>query len=122
MGRPWYRYRRRDFVKGKPTSTEGVSFDEFLLEYCKEDRKPFANVGSQAKFLEPRPNGTKVNHLFRYDHQEALIDFLQERLERKIDLGQHNVSPKMELKPSADVVAYLQKAKAEEFELYKSIP
>lgn len=117
----WYRYRRRDFIKGKRTSTEHVSFDEFLMEYCKEDRKPFANVGSQAKFLEPRPNGTKVNHLFRYENQESILGFLEERLDRKIALERRNVSPKMELAPSADVLAHLHDVRRDEFELYQSI-
>ncbi len=117
----WYRYRQRDFVKGKPTSTENISFDDFLLEYCKEGRKPFANVGSQAKFLEPRPNGTKVNHLFKYEDQDALLDFLQNRLDRRIELGRHNVSPEIALSPSSDVIAHLREARSEEFDLYKSI-
>lgn len=117
----WYRYRRRDFVKGKRTSTENVSFDEFVLEYCKEDRKPFANVGSQFKFLEPRPNGTKVNHLFRYDDQASIMTFLEERLERKIELEQRNVSPKLDIELSDDVRELLYEARQEEFELFNSI-
>lgn len=117
----WYRYRRRDFVKGTRTSTENVTFDEFLLEYCKDDRKPFANVGSQAKFLEPRPNGTKVNHLFRYEDQDSILGFLQTRLERSINLDQRNVSPKLDIAPSSSVLATLRKDRSEEFALYESL-
>ncbi|MDC0737272.1 gamma-glutamyl kinase [Cognatishimia sp. SS12] len=117
----WYRYRQRDFLLGKPTSTRDISFDDFVREYCKEDRKPFANVGSQAKFLEPRPNGTKINHLFRYDDHPSMLAFLAERLGRDITLGQHNVSPQMALTLSDTVRAELEEKRAAEFALYRSI-
>lgn len=117
----WYRYRRRDFMKGKPNSTHDVSFDEFVLEYCKEDRRGFANVGSQAKFLEPRPNGTRITHLFRYEDQPASLAFLTERLGVELDLPQRNMSPKMELELSPHVLAELKSTRAEEFALYESI-
>ena len=54
----WYRYRQRPFLAGKPNSTAGISFDAFVEGYLKGQPPAFANVGSQAKFLEPRPNGT----------------------------------------------------------------
>ena len=117
----WYRYRRRDFMKGKPNATHDISFDEFVLEYCKEDRRGFANVGSQAKFLEPRPNGTEVTHLFRYEDQGAIKAFLEERLNVSLDLPQSNVSPKMDLHLSPDVLKTLREQRAEEFDLYNSL-
>lgn len=117
----WYRYRRRDFMKGKPNATHDISFDEFVLEYCKEDRRGFANVGSQAKFLEPRPNGTQVTHLFRYEDQGAIKAFLEERLNVYLDLPQSNVSPKMDLHLSPDVLKTLREQRAEEFDLYNSL-
>jgi hypothetical protein len=117
----WYRYRRRDFMRGKPNATHDISFDEFVLEYCKEDRRGFANVGSQAKFLEPRPNGTQVTHLFRYENQGAIKAFLEERLNVSLDLPQSNVSPKMDLHLSPDVLKTLREQRAEEFDLYNSL-
>ncbi|WP_204114290.1 gamma-glutamyl kinase [Shimia biformata] len=117
----WYRYRQRPFLDGKRTSTRDKSFDEFVEGYCKGDRPPFANVGSQAKFLEPRPNGTRVNHLFRYEDQDALFAFLEQRLNRRIETRAENVSPKMTLTLSPDVEAKLRRKCAEEFALYDSI-
>lgn len=117
----WYRYRRRDFMKGKANSTHDVTFDDFVLEYCKDERAGFANVGSQAKFLEPRPNGTKVSHLFRYEDQGKSLGFLEDRLGLKLDLPTRNVSPKMDLELSSDVREKLQNARPEEFSLYDSI-
>lgn len=117
----WYRYRQRPFMTGKPNSTEGISFDEFVDGYCKGNRPGFANVGSQAKFLEPRPNGTRVTHLFRYENQAGLIDFLQDRLGVTLDLPRENVSPAMEVSLSPRMTDKLQRKCAAEFELYDSI-
>ena len=117
----WYRYRRRPFMEGKPNSTHEVSFDAFVSAYCQGKPPGFANVGSQAKFLEPRPNGTSIDHLFRYEDQDGLIAFLENRLSIKLELPRENVSPKMELQLSRDVEAKLRQARSEEFELWESI-
>ncbi|WP_323784538.1 gamma-glutamyl kinase [Thalassovita sp.] len=117
----WYRYRRRPFMEGKPNSTHEVSFDDFVSAYCQGKPPGFANVGSQAKFLEPRPNGTSIDHLFRYEDQDGLIAFLENRLSIKLELPRENVSPKMELQLSRDVEAKLRQARSEEFELWESI-
>ncbi|MBO6897249.1 MAG: sulfotransferase family 2 domain-containing protein [Shimia sp.] len=118
----WYRYRRRDFMHGHRNSTHDVSFEEFVLEYMKGDKKaPFANVGSQAKFLEPRPNGVKVDHLFRYEDQPRLLAFLEDRLARKIQLERRNTSPEMPLDLPQDTMQKLRKKCAAEFELYESL-
>lgn len=117
----WYRYRRRDSMKGHPNATHDKTFDEFVDAYCKGDRPAFANVGSQAKFIEPRPNGTKVDFLFRYEDQDKLLGFLEERLSRKITLERENVSPSMELTLSKKVEDKLRRKCAEEFDLYAGI-
>lgn len=117
----WYRYRRRPFMKGKPNATHDVSFDEFVAAYLKGDPPGFAQVGSQAKFLEPRPNGTSVTHLFRYEAPEKLDSFLEDRLRMKIVTARENVSPEMPLQLSPEIEARLRRKCAEEFDLYDSI-
>lgn len=117
----WYRYRQRPFMSGKPNSTQGISFDEFVEGYCRGNRPGFADVGSQAKFLEPRPNGTRVTHLFRYDDQPALIAFLEARLDMSLTLERLNVSPPGPLDLSPRVEAKLRRKCAAEFDLYDSI-
>ncbi len=117
----WYRYRQRPFLDGQPNSTKGISFDEFVLAYCKGDKPAFANVGSQAKFLEPQKSGCRVTHLFRYEDKPGITGFLEHRLKTKIDLGQVNVSPKMELALSPDVLSKYRRKCADEFALYDGI-
>ncbi|MCA0920727.1 gamma-glutamyl kinase [Pseudooceanicola nanhaiensis] len=117
----WYRYRQRPFMEGKANATHGISFDDFVLAYCQGKQPPFANVGSQAKFLEPQPNGTRVTHLFRYEDQPAIHRFLEARLGLTLELDQENVSPRMELALSAEVEDKLRRKCAEEFALWDSI-
>ncbi|KIC11340.1 gamma-glutamyl kinase [Leisingera sp. ANG-M1] len=117
----WYRYRQRPGLDGNPNSTKGVSFDEFLHAYCKGKPPAFANVGSQAKFLEAQPNGCKVSHLFRYEDQDALLAFLQQRLDQDIQLERKNVSPRGDLTLSPDAEAHYRRKKPAEFELYESL-
>lgn len=117
----WYRYRQRGFLDGKPTSTRGISFDEFVQAYLSDDRPPFANVGSQAKFLEPRPNGTQVSHLFRYEDPARMLAFLCKRLGREISLDQVNVSSQADLTLSAETRTRLQAVHSADFSLYESL-
>ncbi|MFO7771295.1 MAG: gamma-glutamyl kinase [Roseovarius gahaiensis] len=117
----WYRYRRRPFTKGQRTSTHDVTFDEFVEAYTRGDKPPFANVGSQAKFLEPQKNGTAVTHLFRYDDQDGLRKFLQDRLGVTFDTGRENASPDMSLALSAETETKLRRKCADEFTLWEGV-
>ena len=117
----WYRYRQRPFMEGKPNSTHGISFDEFVLAYMKGNKPSFADVGSQFQFMKTQPNGTGVTHFFRYEDQPKLKSFLEDRLKVELTLAQENVSPKMALSLSDDVARRFKKKCAEEFDLYASI-
>ncbi|MEZ5675334.1 MAG: sulfotransferase family 2 domain-containing protein [Thalassovita sp.] len=116
----WYRYRRRPFMEGRPNATHNVSFDAFVEGYLQEKPPGFANVGSQAKFLEPRPNGTAVTHLFRYEDQPELRRFLEDRLNVTLELTQENVSPQMSLDLSPEIERRLRRKRPEEFALWES--
>jgi hypothetical protein len=118
----WYRFRQRPFMKDKPNSTHGISFDDFVLGYMKGKRPGFAEVGNQLKFLERQPNGTGITHLFRYEDQPRLRSFLEDRLEIKFDLARENVSPDFEVSLSAEVEERFHRKYAEDFALYDAIP
>ncbi|MGH1576952.1 gamma-glutamyl kinase [Planktotalea sp.] len=117
----WYKYRQRPFLSGHPNSTADISFDEFVLAYMKGNKPSFANVGSQARFLEPRPNGTKVDHLFRYEDRAGWTGFLEHRLNRKIELERLNVSSGSSPILSRDVETKFRRKMSEEFDLWQSI-
>ena len=118
----WYRYRRRPFMAGRPNSTQDVDFETFVDGYTRGQRPPYAEVGSQAKFLERPPNGTGVDHLFRYEDQESLRAFLESRLGCAVDLpGIANASPEAPMELSAGLRAKLERKCTTEFDLYASI-
>jgi hypothetical protein len=117
----WYRYRQRDELKGQRTSTADICFDGFVNEYLKGQSSPFANVGSQAKFLEPQKNGTAVTHLFRYEDQAGLKTFLETRLDLNFETSQHNSSPKRDLELSDKTLARLRRKMPQDFALYDGI-
>jgi hypothetical protein len=117
----WYRYRRRPFMQGKPNATFDVSFDEFVLAYMKGKKPGFADVGSQSNFMASQPNGTGITHYFKYENQDRLKSFLEDRLDVKLDLKPENVSPRMDLHLSQDVEQRLRRKFEQEFELYDSI-
>lgn len=118
----WYRYRLRDDLAGRPASTKDVSFDDFVRASCDETPPAYANVGSQAKFTESRPNGTRVNRFFRYEDQAGLHRFLEDRLGDLPDLPAANVSPARDLNISRDTEQLLRTRRAEDFALWNSIP
>jgi hypothetical protein len=117
----WYRYRQRPFMQGKSNATHNVSFDDFVQAYMRGKRPEFANVGSQANFLEPRPNGTAVTHMFRYEDPQKLLDFLTKRVGEISELKRENASPKMTLELSEETERKYRRKCANEFSLYNSI-
>jgi len=117
----WYRYRRRDQLKGHQNSTHGVSFDAFLTAYMSEDRPHFARVGDQARFFKPRPNDQPINHLFQYEQLDQAVAFLENRLGREIQLPRKNVSPQIDLPVSDDCYDRFQRYASDQFTLWNSV-
>ncbi|QPM89485.1 gamma-glutamyl kinase [Pseudooceanicola algae] len=117
----WYRFRQRPGMEGRANATHHVSFDEFVDAYCRGDRPGFANVGNQAKFLEPTRNGTAVTRLFRYEDPAKFDAFLSDRLGLGLETQRLNVSPSMQLDLAARTEAKLRRKFAEDFALYDSL-
>ncbi len=117
----WYRYRQRPFMQGKPNATHDMSFDAFVSAYMMGQTPGFANVGSQAKFLEPQRNGTAVTHLFRYEEPDELQRFLEDRIGCALRTDRMNASPPAALELSDETDARLRRKYAHEFDLWDSI-
>ncbi|WP_324754556.1 gamma-glutamyl kinase [Roseovarius sp. Pro17] len=117
----WFRYRQRPFLDGKPTSTAGLSFDDFVQGYVQGKQPSHANVGSQSKFLEPQRNGTAATHLFRYEDQDGLTQYLESRLGHRVCTDRLNSSRHEPLPLSAETEAVLRRKYAPDFSLYNSI-
>ncbi|MCV2870534.1 hypothetical protein OEW28_18120 [Defluviimonas sp. WL0002] len=116
----WYRYRQRDAIPIKERSTAGMDFDSFVTAYLSDERPPYADVGSQARFLDPG-NGPGIDRVFRYENIRAFIDFLEERLDFEIILPRLNVSPEGSTQLSQETEARLRRERAEDFALYATL-
>ena len=93
----WFRYRCRDALIGKPNSTRDVSFNDFVLEYMKEQPRSFADVGSQSSFLTGIDSEIAIDHLYQYEAEDPYLKFLSDRLDMTIETKRRNVSPDFEV-------------------------
>lgn len=89
----WFRYRCRDKLIGKPNSTRDVTFNDFVLEYMKDSPRPFADIGSQSKFLIGTNSELGIDHLYQYEANKRFLQFLRDRLDTTIETKRRNVSP-----------------------------
>ncbi len=89
----WHRYRSRPALKGRPQSTEGLSFADFVAAWLEEEPPEYARVGRQARFLAGDDGSLGVDHLFRHDHLGEAVAFLEGRLGVSVTIDRLNVSP-----------------------------
>ncbi len=117
----WYRYRSRPELNGMKNSTAEISFNQFIESYLSEDPKPFARIGSQAKFMSDKNGDVGMSHLFRYEDIDGLVRFMQNRIGKQFQLGRANQSPKADLDLSADLRSELVTALSPDFEIYERL-
>lgn len=117
----WYRYRQRRVIKNPEKSTSGISFDTFIQAYLRDDQPAFARIGSQAELLRGLDGQIGVDHLFRYEDQNGIKRFLESRLGHRIDLKPFNVSARKPLPLRPEMMAALQAARSEDFQLWDSL-
>ncbi|MBO9410687.1 MULTISPECIES: sulfotransferase family 2 domain-containing protein [unclassified Ruegeria] len=115
----WYKFRSRDERIGHPHSTRDMSFDDYVQAYMKSPRPEYADVGSQSQFFRTRSNGRGADHVFKYENQDKILDFLENRLDMKIALQRENVSPTRDLALSAETEQKFRKRHALEFECHE---
>ncbi len=119
--RSWYRYRSPDRMGDNKHCHGGVSFDDYVLDVISDKPSRPAGIGNQHSFLTLAGRGLPIHHLFAYDRQRLLRDFLAERFGREVEPRQKNVSPEIPAPLSPDVEAKLRAARAAEFALYDRI-
>lgn len=119
--RSWYKYRQVVGGENSDRSTEGLSFDEFVLAVIEDDPPAFAAIGSQYSFLTSGRGKLLVAHLFAYEAQSTLRKFLHESFGDDLKFKQKNVSPEVEAILSPDVEAKLRAARPNEFKMYNSL-
>lgn len=120
--RSWYKYRSPQRMDPKaPSCHGGVSFDDYVLDAISPRPSKAAGIGSQASFLSLEVGNVPVDHLFAYDRQDLLQDFIEARFGQRIDPKPKNVSPKVEADLSPDVEAAFRAARPADFALYDQV-
>lgn len=120
----WYRYRMRPQLDHLPTSTRGISFEAFMLDYLDENGPDMANLGRQDRFVGWSGKAPQVDHVFDYGRLDQLVDFLSACLGEKLVLPRRNMSPRRKSISYALSDAVLERyhaANAEEFALYSAV-
>ncbi len=117
----WYRYRSRAELIGRPNSTHGITFDQFVEAYLQDDQPAYASVGSQSRFMSNKNGEIGMTHIFKYDRMDTMVTFLSNRLKKQITLPKTNVSPKMELSLSPELQKEFQKSYKLDFDIYETI-
>lgn len=115
----WYRYRQRPQISGEPVSTQDVSFNAFVEAWMSESPPDFARVGSQSRFLCGPRGRLLVHHLFRYEDYDHALAFLNNRLGSDVVPDRVNVSPKLGLSLSDEVLDALKTHAARDFDLWE---
>lgn len=116
----WYRFRQRRSDPPPRNSTVELSFDQFVEGYIATPRAPFADVGSQVRFLYNQDK-LAVDLLFDYAEMPHFLAYLQDRLGVIPALARENVSPEAKLTLSPDLLARLQQAVPDDFRLYDRV-
>ncbi len=119
--RSWFRYRNRDQKLGSSASTEGLSFDAFVLAVISADPAPFAGIGNQYNMLVSGKGDLLVHHLFAHENPIRFQAFLSDRFGAEITLKQKNVSPAVHAPLDPAIRAKLRAARAREFDLYAQL-
>ncbi|AVO36550.1 hypothetical protein [Pukyongiella litopenaei] len=116
--RSWYRYRRRDGLTRDDHSTDAICFDRFVLDVIADDPPPHAGIGSQWNMLTGPRDAVLVTHLFAYESQPLLLEFLRDRFGEVIVPKRKNVSPPADAPLSPEIRDRLRASRAREFALY----
>lgn len=71
-----------------------MSFDQFVEAYLAKERPPYARIGRRSDFTTNQAGKLIVDHLFPYENPPCALQFLEQKLKRKITLKPVNASPK----------------------------
>jgi hypothetical protein len=82
--RSWYRYR---------AATLETDFDGFVQAVLSEDPPDWARIGTQLKFLTAPGDALGITHLFAYEVQPVLRNWLDERMGAEVLIKPQNISP-----------------------------
>lgn len=113
----WYRYRKREEVRGKRQSTYGMDFSDFAALYIQGKAK----VGKQSNFLKNSKGEVGVDRVFRYERLDLLQKYFEEKIGKNIEFPLKNISPKEELNLSSDMMEKLKEYLKDDYMIYENL-
>ncbi len=116
----WYKYRSRADLDDHPNSTAAIEFETFVRAYLQLQRPAYADVGTQTEFFQTRSNGAGAKYVFKYENQDGILRFLEDRLNCEIRLKPENVSPHRRLELSDETRDRYRQTHGAEFALHAS--
>ena len=116
----WYAYRQRDAVADEPTSTRGMTFEEFITLALTETPPPPAAVGNQHFFLTRKGGALGVDDIFCIERSDVMMAHFED-IFGKLELPHHNGSPAVEIDLSEAMEGRLRAERAPEFKLFDRV-
>jgi len=113
----WYRYRKRDALKGRENSTENIDFSEFVTKYISGDIR----VGKQSTFVMGKNGEIGVDKIFKYDNLNKLKEYFEDKIGKIIEFPMLNVSPKEDLLIDKGLESMLKDYLEKDYLIYNSI-
>lgn len=116
----WYRYRLRDGFAGRPDSTQGISFADFIRAYLRPANRPaYANLGRQSWFMQDRDQKFGVDLLFRHEAEATYMACLSDIFGQPLKAERWNVSPQAPLDLPPALRLRLDEALADDIALWQ---
>ena len=110
--RSWYRYRAQ---------TLEVNFDGFVQAVLSPSPPEWARIGTQFNFLTNAKGVLGVSHLFAYEAQPTLRDWLCARMGEDITFKPQNVSPPANTPISDQTLTAFNERYAREIDLHAQV-
>ena len=110
--RSWYRYR---------ASTLDVDFDGFVQAIISPTPPDWAHIGSQLNFLTDRHGTLGITHLFAYEAQPAMREWISTRMGEDVTFKPQNISPPAPTTISPQTIAAFGSAYAAEIALHARV-
>ena len=110
--RSWYRYRAASLE---------IDFDGFVNAVMSDTPHDWARIGTQLNFVSDKQGRLGVTHLFAYESQPVLRDFLQTRMQSDITFKSLNVSPDVPTRINSDTLTKFETRYADEIALHAHV-
>ncbi len=110
----WFRYRSRRNLRGSPRYTGDLGFDEFASRVVAGEE----DFRGSREFLCDEQGELLVDRPYRYEHIDALLVWMTERVGQPVEVDRVNVSPQREVEVSASTRALLEEHFARDLEIY----